>query len=109
MASYKQHSDSERVITEIISSSKFPHFKGKPFKEIKLEDTSSLGIDKPIVTISQSVVEVLRDPVGAHQPLLSDEEIAFQFLFAKVYDNRNNISQLYVSSSGNNGVNGGSF
>ena len=95
MASYKEYEDSERVKSEIISSSIFD-FESKPFKEILLENTSSLGIDIPLIEISRSIEIILNVKSAANLPVPTEEETAIQFLFAKVYDNRNNISQLYV-------------
>ena len=100
MANWKTYRDDERIKRELISSSKSP-FKSKTFDEILLEDTGSLDINIDIESISSSIEYVFKsseiESTIKDQP--EEHEVAIQYLSAKVFENRTNLAQLYISSS----------
>ena len=102
MANWKTYEDDERIKRELISSSKSP-FKSKTFDEILLEDTGSLDINIDIERISSSIEYVFKS--NEIESTIKDEpeehEVAIQYLAAKVFENRTNLAQLYISSSDN--------
>jgi hypothetical protein len=102
MANWKTYEDDERIKRELISSSKSP-FKSKAFDEILLEDTGSLDINIDIERISSSIEYVFKS--NEIESYIKDEpeehEVAIQYLAAKVFENRTNLAQLYISSSNN--------
>ena len=102
---FREYEDDDRIKEELISSSKFEHFKSKPFKEIELERTESLGIDAPISTISSSMEFVLKTEEKARgqtaEETSQEYELAIQYLTSKVFDNRRALAQLYISASFN--------
>ena len=67
---------------------------GKPFKDIGSESTASLKIKKTIAEISQSLERNL-DPQRPTDPI----QDTFQFMAAKIYENRNTIGKASVTAS----------
>jgi hypothetical protein len=71
---------------------------GRGFGDIDNENTASLGLKKPIAKLSQSLGFMLNEEKTRDN---AHEQIAFQFLTAKVYENREYIAKAGVSASAN--------
>ena len=69
---------------------------GKAYKDINSEVTASLKLKKPIAKISQSVAFILNEDKTRNN---EHEQIAYQYLTAKVYENRNLLGKAVVSAS----------
>ena len=101
---WKEYQDDERIEEELISSSKFEHYTSKHFDEILLEDTASLDIEEDMATVSASFENTIYQSVNTGRTVRdasTDEQIAIKYLNAKVFENRINIGQLYISASMN--------
>ena len=85
---WKEYRDDDRIEEELISSSKFEHYKSKDFNEILLEDTASLDIEVEIETVSASFENTIFKSVNTGRTIKdsdTDEVIAIQYLTAKVF------------------------
>ena len=69
---------------------------GRGFSDIANENTASLGLKKSITKVSQSLGRMLNEDRTRDW---DSEQIAFQFLAAKVYENREYIAKAGVSAS----------
>ena len=69
---------------------------GRNFNDLSSENTASLGIKKSITEISRSVNDFLGDDADRTHGEFAD---AFQFVTAKVYENREAIGKISVSAS----------
>tara|TARA_B100001094_G_C18184506_1_gene802908 strand:- start:501 stop:1394 length:894 start_codon:yes stop_codon:yes gene_type:complete len=69
---------------------------GKGFGDLGSENTASLGIKKPIADISRSMEDIIGDKGSSNYGEFAD---AFQFVTAKIYENREAIGKATVSAS----------
>ena len=69
---------------------------GRSFKDLASENTASLGLKKPMAKISRSISDLIGDKGSDNYGEYAD---AFQFLTAKIYENREAIGKATVSAS----------
>jgi len=94
--------DDDSDINEKVSEGRL----GKAYKDINLEVTASLKLKKPIAQISQSVAFILNEDKTRDT---EHEQIAYQYLTAKVYENRNLLGKAVVSASKSLPLTGGTM